>query len=261
MSLSRNRKRSSIAMRRLRIDSTTRCCLLAAQRDAAALSQLETLARDPESAAVALRLLGLIEFQDGKLDAAGGRFTELLTPGKFVDDSFYYLGLIAERRRRRAASAAALCSGAERRQRGAGAVARLRAFCRPTAPRRRPRRCSIVSSRTSRSVRPEILAARAEIYADAGDAQQAMQVLDGGEREYPDSVEMRYAIASTYEEQGRVGAALRGAAIVLDSRPDDPAALNAYGYTLADHRLQLVARACLDRARLCDGSEECRDSR
>ncbi len=39
-----------------------------------------------------------MEFQDGKLDAAGRRFTELLTMGKFLDDSFYYLGLIAERR-------------------------------------------------------------------------------------------------------------------------------------------------------------------
>ena len=76
-----------------------------------------------------------------------------------------------------------------------------------------------------------------------------MHVLDGGEREYPDSVEIRYAIASTYEEQGRIGPALRELKIVLDSRPDDPAALNAYGYTLADHKLQLGhARTLIERA-------------
>jgi len=71
--------------------------LLAAQRDAAAITQLEALAQQPESAPVVLRLVGMVEFQDGKLDAAARRFTELLTTGKFIDDSFYYLGLIAER--------------------------------------------------------------------------------------------------------------------------------------------------------------------
>ncbi len=49
--------------------------------------------------------------------------------------------------------------------------------------------------------------------------------------------------------------------IVLKSRPDDPAALNAYGYTLADHKLQLAHARTLDRTRPRDGAEECRDSR
>ena len=71
--------------------------LLAAGQDQAAIAQLETLTRDAESQAVALRLLGLVEFQNGDLDAAGRYFTELLATGKFIDDSFYYLGLIAER--------------------------------------------------------------------------------------------------------------------------------------------------------------------
>ena len=44
--------------------------LLAAHQDQAAVAQLEMLARDPESQAVALRLLGLVEFQSGELDAA-----------------------------------------------------------------------------------------------------------------------------------------------------------------------------------------------
>ena len=45
--------------------------------------------------------------------------------------------------------------------------------------------------------------------------------------QYPDSVDMRYAMASTYEEQGASGAALRELKAILKSRPDDPAALNA----------------------------------
>jgi len=71
--------------------------LLSAQRDDAALEQLAILARTPEGAPVALRLLGIVEFQQGKFDAAGMRFTELLRTGKFLDDAFYYLGLLAEK--------------------------------------------------------------------------------------------------------------------------------------------------------------------
>ena len=71
--------------------------LLAAQQAPGARVQLVELARDPDSAPAALRLLGLIDFQDGKYDEAQLRFAELATTGKFLDDALYYLGLIAER--------------------------------------------------------------------------------------------------------------------------------------------------------------------
>jgi Tfp pilus assembly protein PilF len=74
-------------------------------------------------------------------------------------------------------------------------------------------------------------------------------VLDRGAAEYPDNVDIRYAIASTFDEQGKVKAALRELKEVLKARPDDPAALNAYGYTLADHNRELGrARALIERA-------------
>ena len=62
--------------------------LLAARQNAAAVTQLEELAGDADSQPVALRLLGLIEFQQNDLDGASRHFTELLTTGKFIDDSF-----------------------------------------------------------------------------------------------------------------------------------------------------------------------------
>ena len=222
--------------------------LLAAQRDAAAITQLEALARQPESAPVALRLVGMVEFQDGKLDAAARRFTELLTTGKFIDDSFYYLGLIAERHGdlERALRLYAQV------QSGENAVAALLRACsilqaHGAAPAAQQLLDHLIEDEPQRA--PEILAARARIYADSGDSQQAMEVLDRGILQYPDSVDIRYAIASTYEEQGRIAAALRELKEVLKSRPDDPAALNAYGYTLADHKRELArARTLIERA-------------
>jgi len=222
--------------------------LYAAQRNDAAVTQLESLAREPAAAAVALRLLALIEFQDGKLDAAGRHLTELLTMGKFVDDAFYYLGLIAERR---GEFERALRLYAEVQSGDNAVAALLRAgsilHAHGAAPEAQQLFDRLVEDEPQRA--PEILAARARIYSDSGELKQAMDVLDRGVLEYPDSVEIRYAIASTYEEQGRIGAALRELKEVLKSRPDDPAALNAYGYTLADHDRELAhARTLIERA-------------
>jgi Tfp pilus assembly protein PilF len=96
---------------------------------------------------------------------------------------------------------------------------------------------------------PEMVAARARIYSDAGDARQALAVLGRGREQYPDSIDLRYAVATTDEEAGNLGAALKELKEVLKLRPDDPAALNAYGYTLADHKLKLArARGLIERA-------------
>ncbi len=67
--------------------------------------------------------------------------------------------------------------------------------------------------------------------------------------QYPDSVELRYATASLAEEQGKVSDALRELKAVAKERPSDPAALNAYGYTLADHKRRLgSARRLIEQA-------------
>jgi tetratricopeptide (TPR) repeat protein len=71
--------------------------LMTAQRLPEATEQLEILARNPDSMAVALRLLGLLEFQQGHFDASSAKFRQLLKTGKFGDDAFYYLALIADR--------------------------------------------------------------------------------------------------------------------------------------------------------------------
>jgi Flp pilus assembly protein TadD len=62
-------------------------------------------------------------------------------------------------------------------------------------------------------------------------------------------VDLRYAVASIYEEQGRISDALRELQDLSKARPDDPAALNALGYTLADHSRDLArARRLIETA-------------
>jgi tetratricopeptide (TPR) repeat protein len=222
--------------------------LLAAQQDQAAIAQLEVLARDPESQPVALRLLGLVEFQNGDLDAAGRDFTKLLTTGKYVDESFYYLGVIAERHAdlEKALRLYAQVQGGDN---AAPALVRASTILQTHGAAAAAQEIldHLIEDEPARA--PEVVAARAKIYADAGDARQALAVLGRGREQYPDSVDLRYAIATTDEEAGHVGAALQELNQVLKQRPDDPAALNAYGYTLADHNRKLArARMLIERA-------------
>jgi len=222
--------------------------LLAASQDQAAIAQLEALARDAESQAVALRLLGLVEFQNGDLDAAGRHFTELLTTGKFVDDSFYYLGLIAERRTD-LEKALRLYAQVQSGDNATAALVRASTILQTHGAAAAAQEIldHLIEDEPARA--PEMVAARARIYSDAGDARQALAVLGRGREQYPDSVDLRYAVATTDEEAGHLGAALKELKEVLKLRPDDPAALNAYGYTLADHKLKLArARALIERA-------------
>ena len=222
--------------------------LIAAHQDQAAVAQLETLAHKSESQAVALRLLGLIEFQSGDLDAAAQRFTDLLTTGKFVDDAFYYLGLIAERHAD-LEKALRLYAQVQNGDNAAAALVRASTILQThgAAPAAQEILDHLIEDEPERA--PEVVAARAKIYSDSGDARQALAVLDRGLEQYPDSIDLRYAIATTDEEAGHVGAALHELDRVLKQRPDDPAALNAYGYTLADHNRKLAqARGLIERA-------------
>jgi tetratricopeptide (TPR) repeat protein len=222
--------------------------LMTAQRDSAATHQLEILAQNADYAPVAMRLLGLIEFQAGHFEAATAKFAELLRANKYLDDSFYYLGLIADRRND-PEHALRLYAEVQTGDNTVPALLRaatiLHGHGAPAAAEELLDR--LIDDEPQRA--PEIFAARARIYADSGDLPRAMTVLEHGVAEYPDNVDLRYATATIYEEQGRIPAALNELSYLLKARPDDPAAMNALGYTLADHSRELPrARRLIERA-------------
>jgi tetratricopeptide (TPR) repeat protein len=222
--------------------------LMTAQRLPEATEQLEILARSPESTAVALRLLGLLEFQQGHFETASAKFRQLLNTGKFSDDAFYYLALIADR------------NGDPERalrffsqvQNGENVVPALLRAATLLHKHGAPSAADELLDRLQEDEpqrAPEILTARARMYVQSSEYPKAFAVLEHGELEYPDSVELRYATASVYEEQGLVSAALKELTLVVKARPNDPAALNALGFTLADHTKDLArARKLIERA-------------
>ena len=222
--------------------------LMTARRESAATQQLEILARNSEYTPVAVRLMGLIEFQDGRLDAATARFAELVRAEKYLDDAFYYLGVIADRHGD-AEHALRLYAQVQSGENTVPALLRATAILQThgAAAAAEELLDRLIEDEPQRA--PEILAARARIYADSGDLPRAVAVLEQGVMVYPDSVDLRYAEASIYEEQGRTADALRELEQLVSARSDDPAALNALGYTLADHSRDLTrARRLIESA-------------
>jgi tetratricopeptide (TPR) repeat protein len=225
------------------------CLLLWAARRAVPLrEQLDRLIASAEARADALRVYGLFEFEQGNDDAARAHFMDLLATGRYVEDAFYYLGVIAERH----ADDDRALRWYARVQHGDNTVAAvLRAAgilythgAGGTADELLERLAEDEPARAA-----EILAARAQIYVHADQPKRAIALLDDSLRVYPDSAQLRYALAATLEDAGQVDAALRELVRLSRDRPDDPAALNALGYTLADHARELGrARALIERA-------------
>ncbi len=213
--------------------------LLAAKRFEAARTQMQMLASDARFGPDSLRILALLDFQQRRDPSARVRFEQLLASGHYVDDSHYYLGLIAERRGDALGALrdlahvrhgeyvlpAMLRAARILQSKGAGATADalLAEFTRDE-PQRAPR----------------IIAIRARIAARGGDPNRAYALLDEAMREYPDDPGLRYALASIQNAAGETASALTTLHAVLEMRPDDPEAMNAYGYTLAEDGQQLA---------------------
>lgn len=222
--------------------------LLAAHRRADALEELEPLTKKSDTAPPALRLMGLIEFQDGNFEAASQRFSALMTSGRYFDDAFYYLGLIAERHDDLEA-ALRLYAQVRSGENVVSALVRASSILHAHGAAAQADELFDRLQQEEAARAPQIIAARAKMYSDAGDVPQAMETLNAAVQEFPDNIDLRFALAATYEEQGRVPAALRALRAIVRVRPNDPAGWNALGFTLADHGKDLArARQLIERA-------------
>ncbi len=222
--------------------------LLTAQRDSQAIEQLRILSGDKQWRPEALRLMGLLEFQQGHLDAAATLFRRLLDTGRLLDDGYYYLALIADRNDD-ADGALRLYSQVQHGDNVFPAMVHAAAalYRHGAAPAAEQLLDRLLAEEPQRE--PEVIVARMRLYQDAGDWDRALGTLERGIADYPDDVELRYARVSVFEDQQRVDAALRELESVLKRRPDDPAAMNALGFTLAEHAMSLArAQRLIERA-------------
>jgi tetratricopeptide (TPR) repeat protein len=98
-------------------------------------------------------------------------------------------------------------------------------------------------------LRDQLYGLEADILAQAGATNDAMQLLSEALAQEPDSISLRYARAMLGEQQDDLVLMEKDLRIVLAADPNNAAALNALGYTLADRTtryaeaLALVSRA------------------
>lgn len=207
--------------------------LLQAGRDEEGRNELASLLENEGTAAMAERALADIDFQMGNREAARQRYANLLSGGRFVYESLFYLAAIAESRE--------MWDDAVRDySRVTGGTLAVPSQARAAAIKARQSDVSaglkhledFVAARPQYTL--EVTIARANLMATHGDRGGAIALLDKALESYPDSSELRFARVFQLEAADKVNAAIEALRALVRDRPGDPTALNALGYTLVD---------------------------
>ena len=212
--------------------------LAATGRDDEARAMLTPYATGSTVVPGAVRSLGALDLDAGKLDAANARFEELLSTGTQSYEALYFLGVVAERRKdaERAMRFYAKVVGGDYALPAQQRVARIKA-----------EQSGIDAGllhleefgRAQPQSGPQVVAARAGLAAAFKDEKRALEILNAGVQQYPDSPDLRLSRVFLYERTNRVDAAVRDLHEMLRDRPGDVLVQNALGYTLADHDRRL----------------------
>jgi tetratricopeptide (TPR) repeat protein len=211
--------------------------LMQAGKEEEGRKELTALSKSETTAPVVERALADIDFQMGDRDSAAKRFTNLVSSGRFVYESLFYLGAIAESRESwddalqlysRVTSGelamAAQTRAARIKVKQEGLPAALKSLDDFAA--------------TRPQYRIDVIAARATLLAESGDRNGAVAMLDAGLVQYPDASELKFARVFQLEAADKVDAAIDYLRKLYEERSDDPAAANALGYTLVDRTRQ-----------------------
>ena len=223
--------------------------LTACDRGAEARPYFDDLSRGTFGRAEALEGLAAIDLDARRFDPAAARYTEMLATGRNSDRAYFGLAQVADRRGE-IVPAIRLYARITAGPRAIGA--QLRAY-RLLLQRGEPLTAARLLDDFATGVpddRVGLTAGRAQVLAEFGHAREAEALLTRAIAAYPDREELRYARAAVLEHAGELPAALAELRAVVHERPDDPAAQNALGFTLADHGRELPEAERLIRAAL-----------
>jgi tetratricopeptide (TPR) repeat protein len=186
----------------------------------------------------AVRTLGAMDLDAGKLDSAGGYFETLLSTGSQSYEALYYLGALAERRKdpeqarryySRVASGEYAMPAQQRLARLLADAGGLDAGLQSLQE----------YGRAQPAAGPQVAASRAALASAMGDDKRSLALLDKSLLQYPDSVDLRMQRVYLNERMGNTEAAIREQRELLRERPGDAMLQNSLGYTLADHGQRL----------------------
>ncbi len=223
--------------------------LASLDRSEEAHQELEQLRANGAPQAEIDRRLALLAYNSGDYKEAKQRFSELLSSGEGNDGAQLYLADIAAR---------------DGDPDGAIAAYR-RLYDSSVALSARSRAASLLLDRHSRSEalallddyatdHPEdeldLTLTKARLLADHGEADASLEILSAELVRHPQHPSIEYDRAVILEQAGHVHESVEALEHMLETRPDDPTLLNALGYTLADHSLELPHAETLIRRAL-----------
>ncbi|AMN46003.1 hypothetical protein ACG33_02525 [Steroidobacter denitrificans] len=207
--------------------------LLQAGEETEGRRQLLALSDSETAGAMVERALADIDFQLGNRSAAARRFGHLVSTGRFVYESLFYLGALAEQQDNPedALQFYERVTGGDMAMASQARAARLKA-------QREGLEAGLVHLREFAATRPQYridtLVAQASLRGSNADSAGALALLDTALQDYPDSIELRFARVFQLEKTDKVAESVAALRKIVADRPGDPTAENALGYTLVD---------------------------
>ncbi len=222
--------------------------LAAVGRDDDARIELDALLLDEPAMIGALRTAGLVALRQDDLDGAEVYFNALLATNRRSYEAVYYLAGIAEEREDHARAIALYSQVRVGEHVVAAQVGAARSLLAMEGQDRALEYLDAFAASHPRYA-VEMYAAKARFLEEVGDAEAALTVYAQALEQFPGNSALLYGRAFLYESVDRVDDAIRELRAILETDPDDPVALNALGYTLADRTKRYrEAERLIDRA-------------
>lgn len=206
---------------------------LSAGRDDDALSQVNQVLLEQPARSDALRLMAIINFRLGYLDAATDDFQDLLSSGRFTMDALYYLARIADQRQqtRRAIEFYSQISGGPNtvvsQRRASGLIAAQGDVD-----------AALEHLRKFGEAHPNhmvaMIQAQAQLLASLKRYPEALQIYDRVVSYRPEQENVLLGRAELLVRMDRIDDAVADYRQAIKFFPGSAATLNALGYTLAD---------------------------
>lgn len=210
------------------------------------LERLRTSGTEPDEVA---RRLAVLAYQSGDFEEAERRFTELVTEGQATDSALLFLADIAARDGNKDAAIA----GYRRLANSALAVpARVRAAALLLEKKERAEALTLLDDYATENPKEsfDISIRKANLLSESGENDTALELLAAALERHPKHPALEYDRAVLLEKAGSVKESIASLEKMLSEREDDPTLLNALGYTLADHDMELQRAETLIRRAL-----------
>ena len=202
------------------------------QRDAARL-QLETILKASPANADARLALGLLALEEHRLDEAENAFQALSKSDDKQNEGNYFLGRVFEARGQYQQALAQYEKVAEGDQ-VLDALVRRGAMLGKLKRIDEARQLFQQLRRQYPPLSEQFYSAEGEMLIDGGRAADALELYNRGLGENPDSTELMYSRALTYDHLNKPAEAEKDLRQLLSSSPNDARAMNALGYMLTE---------------------------